>query len=137
MGDKLGAKAPRIFYVNWFRKGDNGRWLWPGFGENSRILKWMCDRVDGKVGARETPIGLMPKEEDLNLSGLSIPSEDIEELLRVNPEAWKIEYFEIETFFEELGSHLPGRLKSQLEGLKKRLRQALPLGGPGNAIPSR
>jgi phosphoenolpyruvate carboxykinase (GTP) len=124
MGDRLGGKAPRIFYVNWFRKGDDGRWLWPGFGENSRVLKWMCDRVDGKVGARETPIGLMPKEEDLDLSGLSIPPRDVAELFRIDPDAWKVEYFEIETFFEQFGSHLPDRLKAQLEGLKKRLRQA-------------
>jgi phosphoenolpyruvate carboxykinase (GTP) len=84
----------------------------------------MCDRVDGKVGARETPIGLMPKEEDLDLSGLSIPAGDIAELLRVDPDAWKVEYFEIETFFDQFGGHLPDRLRAQLQGLKKRLRQA-------------
>jgi phosphoenolpyruvate carboxykinase (GTP) len=124
MGDRLGGKPPRIFFVNWFRKDDDGRWLWPGFGENSRVLKWMCDRVDGKVGARETPIGLMPKEEDLDLSGLSLPAGDIAELLRVDPDAWKVEYFEIETFFDQFGGHLPDRLRAQLQGLKKRLRQA-------------
>jgi GTP-dependent phosphoenolpyruvate carboxykinase len=76
MGDKLGAKAPRIFYVNWFRKSPAGKWLWPGYSENSRVLKWMCDRVSGKVGARETPIGLLPQEGELDLTGLSIPAQD-------------------------------------------------------------
>ncbi len=124
MGDRLGGKAPRIFYVNWFRKGSDGRWLWPGFGENSRVLKWMCDRVDGKVGAVETPLGLMPAEGDLDLSGLSIPPADLEELLRVDPDVWKAEYFDIEVFFDQFGSHLPDRLDAQLKGLRDRLRRA-------------
>jgi len=123
MGDRMGAKAPRIFYVNWFRKGGDGRWLWPGFGDNSRILKWMCDKVDGKVGARETPIGLMPEKKDLDLSGLSVPSGDMEELLRVDPKAWTAESLEIEAFFDQFGSRLPERLKAQLETFKTRLRQ--------------
>ncbi len=121
MGDRLGDKAPRIFYVNWFRKGADGRWLWPGFGENSRVLKWMCERVDGKVGAEETAIGLMPKPEDLDLSGLSVSPQDMKELLRVDSQSWKAEYFDIETFFDQFGSHLPERLKTQLENFKKRL----------------
>jgi len=123
MGDRLGGKAPRIFYVNWFRKGSDGRWLWPGFGENSRVLKWMCDRVDGKVGAVETPLGLMPSEGDLDLSGLSIPPADLEELLRVDPDVWKAEYFDIEVFFDQFGSHLPDRLDAQLKALRDRLRR--------------
>ncbi len=124
MGDRLGEKAPRIFHVNWFRKGSDGRWLWPGFGENSRVLKWMCDRVDGKVGAVETPLGLMPAKWDLDLSGLSIPFADMEELLRVDPDPWKSEYFDIEVFFDLFGSHLPDRLEAQLKALRDRLRQA-------------
>ena len=124
MGDRLGGKAPRIFYVNWFRKGSDGRWLWPGFGENSRVLKWMCDRVDGKVGAVETPLGLMPAEGDLDLSGMSILPADLEELLRVDPDVWKAEYFDIEVFFDQFGSHLPDRLDAQLKGLRDRLRRA-------------
>jgi phosphoenolpyruvate carboxykinase (GTP) len=124
MGDRLGGKAPRIFYVNWFRKGSDGRWLWPGFSENCRVLKWMCDRVDGKVGAVETPLGLMPSEGDLDLSGLSIPPADLEELLRVDPDVWKAEYFDIEVFFDQFGSHLPNRLDAQLKALRDRLRRA-------------
>ncbi|NNG46967.1 MAG: phosphoenolpyruvate carboxykinase (GTP) [Deltaproteobacteria bacterium] len=121
MGDRMGAKAPRIYYINWFRKGDDGRWLWPGFGDNSRVLKWMCERVDGKVGAVETPIGLMPKKEDLDLSGLSVSPQDMEELLRVDPQAWKTESSGIEDFFDQFGSRFPDRLKTQLEDFKKRL----------------
>ena len=88
MGDRLGENAPKIFYVNWFRKGEDGRWLWPGFGENSRVLKWMCERIDGKAGAKQTPVGLMPSEEDLDLDGLSIPSQDLKELLEVDSQSW-------------------------------------------------
>ncbi len=121
MGDRMGAKAPRIFYVNWFRKGDDGRWLWPGFGDNCRVLKWMCERVDGKVGAVETPIGLMPKREDLDLSGLSVSPQDVEELLRVDSHAWKKEAPGIEEFFGQFGSRCPDRLKAQLEKFRKRL----------------
>ncbi|MBN1290685.1 MAG: phosphoenolpyruvate carboxykinase (GTP) [Candidatus Latescibacteria bacterium] len=121
MGDKLGTKAPRIFYVNWFRKDANGRWLWPGYGENSRVLTWMCQRVDGEIGADETPIGLIPKSGDLNLDGLSTDEEDMKELLNVDTNAWKAEISEIEKYFTQFGDRLPGRIKQQLEALKKRL----------------
>jgi phosphoenolpyruvate carboxykinase (GTP) len=121
MGVRLGEKAPRVFYVNWFRRGNDGRWLWPGFGENSRVLKWMCERVDGKVGARETFIGLLPEEGDLDLSGLSIPPADMEELFQLDPDVWKSEYFDIEVFYDRFGSHLPKRLEVQLRALRDRL----------------
>ena len=121
MGDKLGTKAPRIFYVNWFRKTADGKWLWPGFGENSRVLKWMCERVDGKAGAVETPIGLMPKPEDLDLSGLDITAEDLKELLRVDVDLWKAELPDIENHFAKFGDRMPERLKKQLKELAKRL----------------
>jgi phosphoenolpyruvate carboxykinase (GTP) len=121
MGDKLKDKAPHIFYVNWFRKTSDGRWLWPGFGENSRVLKWMCDRVEGKVDTIKTPIGLLPKKEDLDMKGLSIPAADLEELLRVDTDAWKKEIPDIEKHFSQFGDHLPPRLKKQFEALKFRL----------------
>jgi phosphoenolpyruvate carboxykinase (GTP) len=124
MGDRMGDKAPRIFYVNWFRKGDNGRWLWPGFGDNSRALKWMCDRVDGKVSAKETPIGLMPEDDGLDLSGLSVTKEDMEELMAVDPKMWLSELPDIEAYFEQFGKHLPDRLRAQLVGLKERLHNS-------------
>lgn len=121
MGQNLGSKAPRIFYVNWFRKSPEGKWLWPGFGENSRVLKWMCERVEGKIEARKTPIGLLPNEGDIDLTGLTTPPGDIKELLEVNPEPWKAEVPDIEKFFARFGDRLPERLKNQLRELAVRL----------------
>ncbi|HXY62491.1 MAG TPA: phosphoenolpyruvate carboxykinase (GTP), partial [Nitrospirota bacterium] len=121
MGDRLGAKAPRIFYVNWFRKSAEGRFLWPGFSDNSRVLKWMCDRVDGKVGAKETPIGLMPKDGDLDLTGLAISSGNVQALMDVDMPSWRAEIPDIEKHFALFGQRLPARLTRQLEELRKRL----------------
>ncbi len=121
MGDRLGDKAPRIFYVNWFRKSEDGKWLWPGYGDNSRVLKWMCERVDGKVGAREMPIGLLPEENDLDLNGLPISAENLHELLSVDSAAWKAEIPDIENHFARFGDRLPVRLRCQLEKLAERL----------------
>jgi len=121
MGDLLGDKAPRCFYVNWFRKDQNGKWLWPGFGENSRVLKWMCERVEGKVGARETAIGLMPKDGDLTLDGLNIPAADWAELMKVDKELFKATVANAEEYLAKLGSKLPARMTEQLEALKARL----------------
>jgi len=121
MGERLGAKAPRIFYVNWFRKSAEGRFLWPGFSENSRVLKWMCERVDGKIGARETPIGLMPKDGDFDLKGLDIPAGNMKALMDVDLAAWKAELPDIEQHFALFGSRLPERLRKQLEEFRKRL----------------
>ena len=120
MGDKIGDKAPRIFYVNWFRKSPEGKWLWPGFGENSRVLKWMCDRVEGKVDAIDTPIGKMPKDGDIDMSGLKMNEEDMKELMKVDAGAWKKEISSIEEHYAKF-SRLPERLKKQLENLKTRL----------------
>ena len=124
MGDRLGSKAPKVFYVNWFRKSPEGKWLWPGYGENSRVLKWMCERVDGKAGARETPIGLLPREEDLDLSGLNISPDNLAELLRVNVEAWMGELPDLERHFSQFGDRLPHRLRDQLLQLESRLEVA-------------
>ncbi len=121
MGDKLKNKAPRIFYVNWFRKTPEGRWLWPGYGENSRVLKWMCERVEGKVDAVKTPIGLLPRIDDLDLRGISIPPQDIEELLKVDIDAWKAEIPDIDKHFSQFKDRFPERLKKQFEALKGRL----------------
>jgi len=122
MGDKLGDKAPRIFYVNWFQKGEDGRFIWPGFGENSRVLKWMCERVDGKAGAKETPIGMMPEVKDLDLDGVDISADELEKLLSVDAQAWRTELDGVETFFQQFGDHYSERLKKQLDGLKERLK---------------
>jgi phosphoenolpyruvate carboxykinase (GTP) len=121
MGDRLSAHAPRIFYVNWFRKSAEGKFLWPGFSENCRPLKWMCERVDGKVGANETPIGLTPKDGDLDLTGLDIPPQDMKSLMHVDAAAWKAEIPDIERYLAQLGNRLPERLKKQFEEFKKRV----------------
>lgn len=121
MGEKLGNAAPRIFYVNWFRKSSDGKFLWPGFSDNSRVLKWMCDRVDGRVGAEPSPIGLMPKPGDLDLSGLALAPDNLRELLSVNTAEWKAEIPDIEAHFATFGSRLPQKLREQLAGLAKRL----------------
>ncbi|MGC9329464.1 MAG: phosphoenolpyruvate carboxykinase domain-containing protein, partial [Candidatus Hinthialibacter sp.] len=121
MGDRLGSKAPAIFYVNWFRKDENGKFMWPGFGENSRVLKWMCDRIEGKAQAIETPIGYMPADGSLDLNGLDISPEIMQELLRVDAEAWKEDIDDLERFFTKFGDKLPERMKIQLERLRARL----------------
>ncbi len=121
MGKRLGDKAPRIFYTNWFRKTEDGRWLWPGFGENSRVLKWMCERVDGKAGAQKTAIGYMPSVEDLDLAGLDVPVEDVKELLRVDAAGWKEEAKDMQEHFAQFGDRLPGALATQLKELLLRL----------------
>ena len=121
MGDRLGKNAPRIFYVNWFRKGPQGKFLWPGFRENSRVLKWMCERIDGKAGARETAIGLLPNEADLDLKGLKIAPGNMQELLKVDVDAWKAEIPSLEEHFAQFKERLPVRMKQQLDALKGRL----------------
>ena len=121
MGDRLGEKAPRIFYVNWFRKSRQGKFLWPGFGENSRVLKWMCERVEGKAGARKTAIGLEPEDGGLDLTNLSIPAENMKELLAVDQDAWKAEIPSLEQHFAQFGDRLPERVKKQLDELRERL----------------
>ncbi len=121
MGERLGDKAPAVFYVNWFRKNREGRWLWPGFGENSRVMKWMCERVEGKVGAVETPIGYMPEKGDLDLTGLNIAPEDYEELMQVNREAFQSDLKDAESYFSQFGDRMPEKMKRQLSAAKKRL----------------
>ncbi len=121
MGDRLGKNTPKVFYVNWFRKNGDGKWLWPGYGDNSRVLAWMCRRVDGEVGAVETPIGLLPEPKDLNLTGFSIPPQNIRELLSVDTASWKAEIPDIEEHFRQFGDRLPERLTEQLSLLRKRL----------------
>ncbi|MCF6175972.1 MAG: phosphoenolpyruvate carboxykinase (GTP) [Victivallaceae bacterium] len=121
MGDKLGENAPRCFYVNWFRKTDDGKWLWPGFGENSRVLKWMCDRVEGKVEARETPIGLMPIDGDLSLDGLDIPAEDWAELMKVDSDLFRATLVDARAYLAKFGDKLPARIKKQMDELEARL----------------
>lgn len=121
MGEKLGDKAPKIFNVNWFRTDDKGHFIWPGFGDNMRVLMWILDRCEGKVDAVETPIGYEPKPEDINIEGLDIDLDTIKGLLNVDIDLWKEEAKGIEEFYAKFGDKLPAELKNQLENLKKRL----------------
>lgn len=120
MGDKLGDKAPKIFYVNWFRKGADGKFLWPGYGENSRVLKWMCERVEGKVGAVDTPLGRMPKKEDFDISGLGVAPEALDQLLSVDRAAFQGEFDDLDKYMSKFGDRLPQRMRNQVEEYKKR-----------------
>jgi phosphoenolpyruvate carboxykinase (GTP) len=126
---KVGAgaeadKLPRIFYVNWFRKDESGRFLWPGFGENSRVLAWVFRRCEGTGEADETPIGLVPAEGALDLDGLDVSAEAMAELLKVEPEAWSAQLPQVHEHFAKFGDDLPQALRDQLEGLEKRLGAA-------------
>ena len=121
MGKILGDKAPKIFNVNWFRTDDEGHFIWPGFGDNMRVLMWILDRCDGKVDAVETPIGYEPKPEDINIEGLDITVDTIKDLLNVDIDLWKEEAKGIEEFYAKFGDKLPKELANQLEALKKRL----------------
>ena len=112
---------PRVFYVNWFRKGVDGRFLWPGFGENSRVLEWIFERCDGTAEAVQTPIGYLPADGAIDIDGLEISEDDMRELLHVDREAWRAEVSSIAEFFAEFEDRLPTALTDQLEGLKSRL----------------
>lgn len=114
-------KLPKIFAVNWFRRGDDGHFLWPGFGENSRVLKWVAERCDGTAGARETAIGYLPGPEDLDLSGLDLPADDLEAITTIDPEAWLAELDAVEAHFGTYGPKMPQVLFEQLA----RVRQGL------------
>jgi phosphoenolpyruvate carboxykinase (GTP) len=114
-------KLPRIFYVNWFRKSHDDRWLWPGFGENSRVLKWVFERLDGTASAVSTPIGSLPVPGALDMSGLDIDPDDMTELLRVDRQGWRAELAGIEEHFATFGDRLPQGLRDELNALRQRL----------------
>ncbi len=119
--DNDAAKLPRIFYVNWFRRDDEGGFLWPGFGENSRVLKWVVERMDGQAAAVETPIGHVPTADALDTDGLDLTAEALEAALAVDVEEWKAEIPQIQEWFEKFGDDLPAVLWTELDGLKARL----------------
>jgi phosphoenolpyruvate carboxykinase (GTP) len=120
MGKKI-PKPPKIFHVNWFRKGADGKFLWPGFGENVRVLKWILERVEGRGGAEETPIGFVPSRNALTLDGLNLSSETIDELLKVDPEDWEQELVDSKEFLQKFGSRLPREIREEHEKLSGRL----------------
>jgi phosphoenolpyruvate carboxykinase (GTP) len=116
------AKLPRIFFVNWFRKAEDGHFLWPGYGENSRVLKWIHERVEGTGRAVKSPIGNLPAPEALDLSGLDVPAEDLNTLLTVDVESWEKETADLSDYYDGFGDRLPHALRRQLEALQERLR---------------
>ncbi|GFG71702.1 phosphoenolpyruvate carboxykinase (GTP) [Mycolicibacter senuensis] len=115
------SKLPKVFFVNWFRRGEDGRFLWPGFGENSRVLKWIIDRVEGKGSGESTPIGTVPRAADLDLTGLDVDTADVEQALVVDADEWRAELPLIEEWFEFIGDQLPTGLRDEFEALKQRL----------------
>ena len=130
MGDYFGhwlamgkavSKPPKIFHVNWFRQDAAGKFLWPGFGENLRVLLWMVDRIKGSGTGDETPIGVVPRRNSLNLDGLDLSSAALDQLLSVDRDEWAGEIPEIEAFFAKFGSRLPGQLTKELEALAGRV----------------
>jgi phosphoenolpyruvate carboxykinase (GTP) len=122
MTNKTGrGKLPKVFFVNWFRKSPEGKWLWPGYGENSRVLKWICERVEGTGKAVKTPIGYLPAEDGLDVSGLKIGKDEIKALLSVDVEGWKKEAEDIAGYYAKFGDRLPKALQKELDGLKQRL----------------
>jgi len=117
-------KAPRIFQVNWFRRGSDGRFLWPGFGDNARVIDWIIRRIEGEVGAVDSPIGRLPKIEDLNLEGADVTDEDLAELFSVDTASWSREADSTEEFFATFGDRLPAALTTELASLRYRLASA-------------
>jgi phosphoenolpyruvate carboxykinase (GTP) len=126
IGKRAGAKLPKIFYINWFRRDQAREFLWPGFGENSRVLKWIFERCDGKVHAKETPIGRIPEVTDLDTKGLAITAAEVEQLLSVDVEGWLAEVPRIKQHFDQFGEHLPDGLNQEVKALEDRLLAAKP-----------
>lgn len=123
MGKKLGDKAPKIFNVNWFKQDDNGNFIWPGFGDNMRVLDWIIERCDGNADAVETPIGYLPTKDSLNLEGLEdeVTPEILDQLLAVDKDLWKAEVADIREFYAKFGDKLPKELADELNKLEERL----------------
>ena len=125
IGKKL-KHPPKIYSVNWFRADENGRFIWPGFGENIRVLKWILDRVNNQVEAQKTSIGLIPHSKDLDLSGLDIPERQLDKLFEVNPEEWQEELRDIEKFLRQFSGRLPQEILEEYEALAEQLNNSRP-----------
>ncbi|OLD81648.1 MAG: phosphoenolpyruvate carboxykinase [Acidobacteria bacterium 13_1_20CM_58_21] len=124
MGEKI-PKPPKIFHVNWFRKGADGKFLWPGYGENVRVLKWILERVEGRGAAQETPIGYVPAKSGLTLDGLKISDEEVNELLRVDTEDWEMELEDSKQFFGKFGERLPRQIREEHKNLARRFQRVV------------
>ena len=118
---------PKIFQVNWFRRGDDGRFLWPGFGENLRVLEWILGRCEDRVGAQDTPIGLLPRAEDLNLEGIDVREGDLAELLAVDVDAWREELEAVAEHLYEYEPRTPAALKAEQQRIATALGQPVAL----------
>ncbi|MDO4929246.1 MAG: phosphoenolpyruvate carboxykinase (GTP) [Corynebacterium sp.] len=124
VGKKGGDKMPKVFLVNWFRRGDDGRFLWPGFGENTRVLKWIVDRIEGRVGAEETVVGYTARAEDLDLEGLEEPVEDVALALTAPIGQWKLEVADNTDYLKKLGDRVPAEVFAEFEKLQERIAAA-------------
>jgi phosphoenolpyruvate carboxykinase (GTP) len=124
MGRRGGGKMPAIFHVNWFRKDAAGKWLWPGFGANMRVLQWIVARCRGAGDAVQTPIGWLPTADAIDFSGLNLSARAVEHLLDVNPAEWRDEVAERATFLDQFGSKLPAAIRAENEALGRRLQRA-------------
>ena len=125
IGEHEGAKLPKIYYVNWFRSGEDGKFLWPGYGENSRVLKWVFERCNGTAHAVDTPIGRLPRPADLDMTGLDISEASLHQLLSVDVEGWLSEIPLIREHFDKFGEHMPEGLNHELDDLDRRLRMSI------------
>jgi phosphoenolpyruvate carboxykinase (GTP) len=125
MGKRI-PQPPKIFHVNWFRKGADGKYLWPGYGDNVRVLKWILERVEGRGLAEETPIGFVPTRNALDLNGLKIAPETLRELLRLEPDDWEIDLADTREFFAKFGGRLPLAMREEYQGLVRRFERAMP-----------
>jgi phosphoenolpyruvate carboxykinase (GTP) len=115
------AQLPKVYFVNWFRKSADGKFLWPGYGENSRVLEWIIGRIEGTADARQTPIGLVPTVESIDTDGLDVTSEALDDVLHVDPQEWAAEVPLIEEWFAKIGDKVPATLLTELDALKGRL----------------
>ncbi|MGO3733809.1 MAG: phosphoenolpyruvate carboxykinase (GTP) [Canibacter sp.] len=121
MGEKLGDKAPHIFQVNWFRRGEDGSFLWPGFGDNSRVIDWVLRKVDSDEMGRESEIGVLPNKDELNLDGITVSDEQFDALFAIDAESWNEECQLTEDYFEKFGDRVPDALRTELSSLRNRL----------------
>jgi phosphoenolpyruvate carboxykinase (GTP) len=119
--DKPGAKLPKVFHVNWFRKGADGKFLWPGFGDNLRVLEWMIRRVEGKAGAVETPIGALPKAGEINLEGVALPESARDTLFGFDRDGWRSEFEHLGEYLAEYGPRMPESLKAEQQRIAGQL----------------
>jgi len=120
---KRSDRLPKVFHVNWFRKDGDGKFMWPGYGDNMRVLKWIVDRCEGRAHAHPTPVGMLPDVDDLDVTGLALPRQTLDALLAIDPEVWQREVGEIAEFFAGFGDRLPAELSAQVERIKRELER--------------